>query len=189
MRILYLLGVASLALPSPAAAQEPVSGSVTLTGAVQDRCLFTTAAATINIPELAQGGSGAGAGRLDLSKVNGQTRTLVGWCNGSAATMTVEAQPLLNQDVLDTPSGGGFDRRIDYSASALANSVTADDNSVEAGAGAAKPVGLFTGNVVVTLSGASSPTSGLLVAGRYEGAVIVTLAPNISFGKALGASD
>lgn len=51
-----------------------------------------------------------------------------------------------------------------------------------AGAGAASNVGLFTGNIVVTLSNASSPTNGLMVAGTYTGNVVVTLTPTVIGG-------
>jgi hypothetical protein len=175
----YLIALmGTVAFASPAFGQP---GEVTVTGAVADRCLFTTRLEAINITELAQTGSGANAGRLDASTVNGATRKLAGWCNGSAATMTVEAQPLLNTSATTAPPTG-FDRRVDYTATAVANAASATDTSVgTAGAGTAVSVGLFTGDVEVTLSAASTPTSGLLVAGRYQGAVLVTLTPNVSF--------
>ena len=51
-----------------------------------------------------------------------------------------------------------------------------------AGAGAASNVGLFTGDIVVTLSNASSPNNGLMVAGTYTGNVVVTLTPTVIGG-------
>ena len=175
--------LAALALPAfaaPAAAQ--VNGTVNVNGSVADRCLFTTPSETISVGELALPGTGANAGRLDAGKLDGETRTLSGWCNGTAATMTVEALPLLNAD-FTSAAPTGFDRRVDYSAAAAANSATANDTSTGSpGAGSPVSVGLFTGDVVVTLSGSSSPTGGLLVAGDYQGQVIVTLSPNVSVG-------
>jgi hypothetical protein len=140
--------------------------------------LFTTPNATISLGELALGGSGSTAGKLDVTRVNGQTRTLVGWCNNTAATMTVTSAPL--QLTTPVPAVTGFDARVDYTATAVANAASASDTSVTAGAGTASTVGMFTGNVVVTLSGSSSPTNGLLVAGSYTGNVVVTLTPTIA---------
>jgi hypothetical protein len=182
--LIALLGTAATATPAFAQSAGPGTGNVTINGAVADRCLFTTPSAAITIPELAQSGTGATAGRLNSSTVNGQTRTLVGWCNGTAATISVEAKPLLNTDFTGAPPTG-FDSRVDYTATALANAQTATDTSVgDPGAGNAASVGLFTGNVGVTLSLASTPNNGLLVAGRYAGEVVVTLTPNVSFAVA-----
>jgi len=180
MRKLMTMAVMStLGLATPVMAQ--VTGTVDIDGSVADRCLFTTDNAVISVGELALGGSGTTAGKLDASKLDGQTRTLIGWCNGTAATMAVEALPLLNTDFTGT-APTGFDTRIDFTATADANSVEATDTSVIGGAGDAVNVGLFTGDIDVTLSSSSSPTGGLLVAGGYVGQVIVTLTPNISFG-------
>lgn len=173
--------VASAAVSAPAMAQS--TGTVDINGSVGDRCLFTSGNAVISVGELTQGGASAAAGRLDPSKLNGQSRTLVGWCNGTAATMAVEALPLVNTSFAST-APVGFDTRIDYTASAAANGVTGTDSSVTAGAGTAVSVGLFSGNINVSLASSSTPNSGLLVAGAYSGQVIVTLTPNISFGPA-----
>lgn len=168
--VLALAPVAFVALP----AQAQVTGNVIVNGAVAGRCLFTTNSKTITIPELSNTGTGAAAGKLDPATVNGRNETLVGWCNGSASTMTVTAAPLVNSASANT----GFDNRVDFTATANANSVNATDSSVGAlSAGSPATVGQFTGSILVTLSAASSPTSGLLVAGAYAGNVAVTLAP------------
>jgi hypothetical protein len=180
MRKLPLLVLAAIPFAvGPALAQS--TGTVTINGSVADRCLFTTPSALIALGELTNGGGTTDAGKLDPSRVNGQSRTLVGWCNGTAATMGVEARPLLNSDYTG-PAISGFDARVDYTATAMANGVSASDSSVAATPGNVAGIGLFTGDVVVNLSAASTPTSGLLVAGNYGGQVLVTLAPNVSFG-------
>ncbi|TXC73264.1 hypothetical protein FSZ31_00410 [Sphingorhabdus soli] len=179
-KLIYLAGLPILALASPAFGQ--VTGTVDIDGSVADRCLFTTDNAVISVGELTLSGSGTTAGKLDASKLDGETRTLVGWCNGTAATMEVEALPLLNTDFVGVVPAG-FDTRVDYTATADANSLSGDDTSLSAGKGSAVAVGLFSGNIDVTLSASSSPTNGLLVAGGYVGQVIVTLTPNISFGS------
>jgi hypothetical protein len=172
MKKLLLAGAALAALPvaSPALAQS-VDGVVTINANVAPKCLFTTPSGVITIPEL------AGAdGKLAAATVNGQTKTLVGWCNGSSATMQVLATPLDNAG-----SGGtSFDTRINYTASALANAVTATDSTTTVGLpGTAQTVGLFSGGIVVTLSDAASAGGKLLLAGGYTGTVTVTLTPTV----------
>lgn len=167
-----LLIAAPLALAaSPAFAQS--TGTVGIDGSVAGRCLFTTPSATISLGELALPGTDTNAGKLDPAKVTGRTATLVGWCNNAAATMSVTTTELTNPATAAT----GFDKRVDYTATATANSVNASDSSLSAGAGVTQTVGMFTGNVLVTLSAPSTPNSGLLVAGAYTGNVAVTLTP------------
>jgi hypothetical protein len=170
MKRLFIAVAALAAIPAAASAQD-ATGTVAINANVAPKCLFTTPSATITIPEL------AGAdGKLDAATVNGQTRTLVGWCNGTAATMAVAATPIT------TPASGGtsFDNRVDYSASALANAVTATDTSTIVGAGPPQTVGVFSGDIVVTLSSAASPGGKLLLAGAYTGNVTVTLSPTVA---------
>ena len=172
-----LLTAACLGLAFPAAASAaavvgtPVTGTVTVTGAVAPRCQFTTATDNIDIPEL----SNTTTSVLDPATVSGAPHaTLVGWCNGTASTIQVEAQPLLNS----APAPTGFTNRVDYTATATANSVSVTDNSVVANSdNTAVTVGIFTGDIDVGLSQATSPT-GKLIAGAYLGHVIVTLTPS-----------
>lgn len=177
MRKILVLAAPLAMLASPALAQD-ATGTVSIDGSVAGRCLFTLPSQTISLGEIALTGSGSTAGRLDASKVNGRTATLVGWCNHTAASMTVTTTELTGPAV----SATGFDNRVDYTATATANSVNASDSSLTAGAGTAETVGMFAGNILVTLSGASSPTSGLMVAGGYTGNVQVTLSPNFIGG-------
>jgi hypothetical protein len=168
------LFIAALALPLAAgtAHAQTVTGTVTIDGSVARRCSFDISSATISVGEMGL----ASNGHLNTAVIDGQNRTLTGFCNGSAATMTVEAQPLLNVTAPAAPPAG-FDNRVNYTATANANSVNASDTSVTAGAGAGAVVGTFTGNILVTLSASSSPNSGILVAGTYQGQVLVTLNP------------
>ena len=176
-----LAALASTTLASPALAVTPTgdsTGTVSIDGSVAGRCLFTTPSETISLGELSLGGVDTDAGKLDADKIDDESRTLVGWCNNTAATMTVEAKAIENVDFLTTPPTG-FARVINYTADADANSVNASDSSTSAGAGSSANVGMFTGNVVVTLS-ESSAGGNLLVAGDYEGEVIVTLSPAVT---------
>lgn len=172
--MIAVIGVAACAA-SPALAQS-ATGTVAIDGRVAGRCLFTTPSETISVGEMAVQGTGGTAGTLNKGAINGQSRKLVGWCNGSASTMSVETQALVNSGFAPA-APAGFDKRVDYTATAVAGAVNANDTSLTTGAGAASPLGLFTGEVAVTLSAASSPTSGLLIAGGYLGQVLVTLSP------------
>ncbi|HET9629171.1 MAG TPA: hypothetical protein VFP14_06770, partial [Novosphingobium sp.] len=56
---------ASAAIATPAFAAANDTGTVTVSGTVAGRCLFTTNAQTITVTELAKSGSDANAGKLD----------------------------------------------------------------------------------------------------------------------------
>lgn len=182
MRFVNLALITGAMLASVSAAQAADGGSVTgevnINGSVANRCLFTLPSETISVGELANGGADSSTGKLNTSKLDGESRTLVGWCNGTAASMTVEALPLLNTSYSGTVPAG-FETRINYTAAALANGETATDSSSVGGTGSAVNVGMFSGDVVVTLSGSATPGNGLLVAGAYSGQVLVTLSPNV----------
>ena len=173
MRKLMLLAIPVVLAASPAFAQSaPVTGTVNIDGSVAGRCTFTLPSVTLSLGELSLSTNG----KLDTSKVNGKTATLTGWCNNTAATMSVTTTQLTTGTAAPT----GFDNRVDYTATAAANSASASDSSLVAGAGTPSTVGLFTGNILVTLSAASSPSNGLMVAGGYNGNVVVTLTPTVA---------
>lgn len=175
MRYCPIIAAPLLLIGVPALAQD-ATGTVAIDGSVAGRCLFTTPNATISLGELALAGSDDNAGRLDAGKVNTKNATLVGWCNSAAAGISVEAFPLLNA----ASGGANFTNRVDYTASGAASSATATDTTLTTGAGTTQSVGLFSGNVVVTLSAASAPSNALLVAGDYTGSVKVTLTPSFT---------
>ena len=167
--------IAALALPlmAGAAHAQTVTGTVSIDGTVASRCSLSINSATISVGEM----SLAADGKLNGAVINGQSRNLTGFCNGAAANMTVQAQPLLNITAPGAPAAG-FDNRVDYTATATAGAANGTDSSVGAlSDGAHVTIGQFTGNIAVTLSAASSPTSGILVAGTYQGQVLVTLKP------------
>ena len=173
---LLLMAIPALALAVPAAAQSASSeGTVDITGSVASRCLFTTSSDIIPLGELALAGSDTAAGKLNSAVVDNQTRTLVGWCNDAASTITVEATELTTS----AAAASGFANRIDFTATADANSASAEDSTLVAGAGTPVSVGMFTGDVVVTLSDSETVGDLLLVAGDYTGSVKVTLAPSV----------
>lgn len=163
------------AAATPALAQSAGSstGTVKIQGSVAERCLFTDPSEVIQLGELARGGTDADAGKLNPANVAAGTATLTGWCNNAAATIAVEAFRLEG----DAPAGSAaFTNLIDYTATATANEASATDTTTSAGPGISKTVGMFSGSVVVNLSGADAGGK-LLVAGDYSGEVKVTLAP------------
>lgn len=173
MRKLLFLAVPAALVASPALAQSTaVTGTVTIDGTVAGRCMFTLPNKTISLGEI----SLASTGKLDVSKVNGRSETLSGWCNNTSATMTVTSTELTTATAAPT----GFDNRVDYTATATTGSTSANDSSLAAGAGTPSSVGLFSGNIDVVLSAASSPSNGLMVAGTYTGNVVVTLTPTVA---------
>lgn len=176
MRKILAFAVPAALVASPALAQtSAVNGTVTIDGTVAGRCMFTVPNKTISLGEI----SLASDGKLDVSKVNGRNETLTGWCNNTTASMTVTATELTNGTTAPT----GFDNRVNYTATAVTGATSASDTSVTAGAGAPSNVGLFTGDIVVTLSNAATPTNGLMVAGTYNGNVVVTLTPTVAAGS------
>src|SRR5215213_4955111 len=150
-----------------------VDGTVNVNGFVDDRCLFTVDNAVINLGEISDAD-----GKVDKVAVDAGTATLKGWCNGSAATIAVEAHPLLNS----APGSASFDNRVDYKATATAGNAAPTDVSAIAGAGTPASLGLFSGDIVVDISDSASPNNRLMVAGDYVGSIVVTLTPNTSFG-------
>lgn len=173
MRASFVLAVLALPLAAGTANAQTATGTVTIDGSVAGRCSLSISSASISVGEM----SLPADGKLNAAVINGQNRNLTGFCNGSAANMTVQAQPLLNITAPAAPPAG-FDNRVDYTATATANAVNGTDSSVGAlSDGTPVTIGQFTGNILVTLSAASSPNSGILVAGTYQGQVLVTLKP------------
>jgi hypothetical protein len=146
-----------------------LTGCVIIGGNVTARCAMTLDSATIHLGELADNDS-----MLAAAVVNAGTANLTGWCNGTNATMQVEATPLTTA----TTPPSGFTNRIDFVATASEGAATATDDSAFGGAGTASAVGSFSGNVGVALSGANTNGS-RLVGGSYTGSVLVTLSPGL----------
>ena len=176
MRALIGAAAALALIGAASQASAQVTGTVDITGSVGERCEFTVNSATIPLGEL----SGTG-GLLDTAQVNGETATLNGWCNGTAAEMTVEANAIENISFVGSPPAG-FETIVNYTATATASpasgDVSANDTSVSVGAGAPSVVGVFSSDIDVVLSASSTPGGGKLIAGNYAGSVDVTLTPS-----------
>lgn len=170
-----------LACGAGAALAQTATGTVQVNGTVANRCLFVTGDVVLDLGELSLlSGDTTAIGRLDGAKLTSRTATLNGWCNGVSASMAVEALPLLNTSFTDA-APAGFDRRVDYTATATASpaggAVSASDSTLATGSGPGSATGLFSSDIVVGFADPATPTSGRLVAGSYAGSVIVTLSP------------
>lgn len=175
MRKLMILAVPAALAAVPALAQtSDVTGTVQVSGSVAPRCQFVAPTTVqLELGELAQSANG----ELDTTKVDGQSKKLNGWCNNASARIWVEAQPLTNTASAGT--SGSFTNVVDYTATANAGSAAPTDTSAVAGAGTSASLGLFSGEIDVVLS-ASTAGGKKLVAGSYNGNVIVTLSPNFA---------
>ncbi|MGV3512409.1 MAG: hypothetical protein ACO1OX_10445 [Novosphingobium sp.] len=173
MRKILVLAASMIAIAATPAMAQSVTGTVNVTGSVAPKCKFVTATADLPLGELANTDGG-----LDPAKVDNQTRTLNGWCNNAAATLSVKATALTGDQAVTTGAEAAFTNRIDYTASVTANSASFSDVSTDDLASADATVNMFSGDVVVTL-GSSSAASKKLVAGDYTGKVEVTLTPAV----------
>lgn len=174
MKKLLLVGCAAVAFAAAAPASAQVTGTVDVNGFVDDRCQFTVDNAVINLGEISDAD-----GKLDEAAVDAGTANLNGWCNGSAATIKVEAHPLLNS----AAASGSFTNVVNYKATATAGTAAPTDLTTDAGAGADVSLGLFSGSIAVDISDSSAPGDAMMVAGDYVGSIVVTLTPNVSFGE------
>ncbi len=166
------IAVAAVATPSFAA---PVTGTVDITGSVAPRCKFTTANAEVLLGELADNANGG----LNATIVNGNLRTLKGWCNNAAATVSVKATAITGDQPVTSGAEASFTNTINFTATAVANGKPPfTDDSTDADAGLAQNVNMFSGDIEVTLSGADAAGK-LLVAGDYTGKVEVILSPTV----------
>lgn len=159
-------------LVSTAASAQSVSGTVTIDGTVQAKCVIAPAA-TITLGEM------AGVTGVYNNVADGKTATLTAWCNGAASTMTVASTAISLVGGGAVPTG--FTNTVNFTGTAsvtpagAGGAVSASD-STTAAPSAAAAVSLFSNDITVALS-ASSTNGGKLIAGTYQGSVVVTLAP------------
>lgn len=177
LAMVLVLGASMVSVPALAAPGD-VSGNVVVTGSVASKCAMTTSNGVITIGELADG-----TGVINSAAADGKTATLVGWCNKAGSTMSVTSTQLTHK-TLATVSDG-FVRQVTFNAQAVAKSATGttvgtatDLDSTDTNAGTGANVGMFHGDIVVSLSNLGTAT-GLLAAGDYEGNIKVTLTPAV----------
>jgi hypothetical protein len=141
MRKLMILTVPAILAASPVLAQTAdVTGTVSIDGSVAGRCMFTIPNKTISLGEL----SLASNGKLDVSKVNGRSETLTGWCNYTATATT----GAVSANDASLTAGAGSASTVGLFSGTI-NVVLSAASSPNNGLMVA---GIYTGNVVVTLT-------------------------------------
>jgi hypothetical protein len=172
----FVFGVLSLAAIGASAPAYANPAQVMLEGTVAAKCAYTSGDQTISLGEMAD----PTTGQLNAASINAKSVKLTGFCNGINSTITVAARGINN---LSLPSGyvavPGFATSVGFTSTATAGSVTSSDYSSDTIQPTAKPLGLFAGDITVTLSNATQLASGVLVAGNYEGSTTITLTPSV----------
>lgn len=188
MRRLGLLLVGSLALgAAPAWAQDDTdTANVAVNGNVAPLCILgPPSPATVDLGQMVAT-SGSRIGRI--ATLPNQLVSLPGsFCNFAGSAIDVSVTALVADD--NTTLQPGFARAVNYTASvenwaataAVATSAATTDgsNPTENSIGATQPLPKIA-DLSVTLSGFTVPSDLLLIAGNYQGAVVVTLGPAAS---------
>jgi len=127
--------------------------------------------------------SGTRIGRI--AALSNQIVNLPGsFCNFAGSAIDVSVTALVANDASTLQPG--FARAVNYTASVDNWAATAASSTSEAGADGSNPTAAGTGatqplpriaDLTVTLSGFTVPSDALLIAGSYQGAVVVTLGP------------
>lgn len=182
MKKLICISFLALAtLPANAQAQADDTGEAAIDARVAPLCILgAPVPAQVNLGLLADT-SGARAGRI--AAVPAQVVTLpASFCNFAGSVVRVDASALVSSDPA-TPQSG-FARAVNYTAtatgwaaaSALATTAAQGDGSspTSSGTSAVQPLPRIA-NIDVTLSSFAVPGDRILVAGNYQGLVVVTL--------------
>lgn len=188
MRRLGLLLVGSLALgAAPAWAQDDTdTANVAVNGNVAPLCILgPPSPATVDLGQMVAT-SGNRIGRI-ATLPNQQVSLPGSFCNFAGSAIDVSVTALVADD--NTTLQPGFARAVNYTASvenwastaASATSAATTDGSdpTETSTGATQPLPKIA-DLSVTLSGFTVPSDLLLIAGNYQGAVVVTLGPAAS---------
>ena len=166
--VIAATALAALGFSTAASAQD---GTVTIDGTVAAKCVIAPSA-SITLGEMAD------TGGLYNNVADSKTAKLNAWCNGAASTMSVAstAISLIGGGAVPT----GFTDTVNFTGTAsvttAAGAAVLASDSTLAAPSAAAAVSLFSDDITVTLS-ASSTDGGKLIAGTYQGAVVITLAP------------
>jgi hypothetical protein len=196
-RLLITCAAASvaLALTSAPVAAQSTTGTIVINGTVTAKCAAVPGGATfgdtVGLSELADS-NGALVAALTGSSAAAPafSRSFSLTCTGANFGVSVEAQALANTDVGLAPTGyaraADFTGRVSLdlvSPSAGASTLNLDDSSAVAGAstGSSGPANFLansTGNVRVSGYGFSTPAGAIMVAGPYEGRIIITVSPS-----------
>ena len=180
---LIVAGAFALAQPLAAQVAEADSGDVSVNGSVAPLCVLGSP--NPNVVDLGQliDTSGTRIGRI-TALPNRQVSLAGSFCNFAGSMITVEVEALvLSDNVALQP---GFARAVNYTASVGNWAATATQATSAASADGGTPGQTGSGvvqalprlaDISVTLSNFTAPADSLLVAGPYQGAVVITLGP------------
>jgi hypothetical protein len=182
-KIALIAMTAMAAIATPAAAQT-VTGTINLTGVVGPKCFVVpgngnTFGETVNFGAL---DAADGTLRPGLA-TDFATRSATVKCTSANPSVSVTASPLATGGAAPT----GYANTINYTASVAVdatglNNGPFSDASGGAGSGAlsvGSPLANTTGNVRITTSGyGTANATDLLVAGTYNGSIVVVISPN-----------
>lgn len=188
--ILAVSGAALLAPTQSFAADVPAASNtaqadVTVVGRVASLCVLgTPSSPQIDLGQMAAT-SGTRVGKI--ATLAAQSVVLDGsFCNFGGTQLTVDATAMTNLDDGGVAPQANFARAVNYTATAsnwaAGNAVVATaalgDGSVATATGSGTTQGTpKLAAINLTVSGFAVPTDSLLVSGRYQGAVRITLGP------------
>jgi hypothetical protein len=188
MRRLGLLLAGSLALgASPVWAQDDTdTANVAVNGNVAPLCILgPPSPATVDLGQMVAT-SGNRIGRI-ATLPNQQVSLPGSFCNFAGSAIDVSVTALVADD--NTTLQPGFARAVNYTASvenwastaasATSAATTNGGDPTETSTGATQPLPKIA-DLSVTLSSFTVPSDLLLIAGNYQGAVVVTLGPAAS---------
>jgi type 1 fimbria pilin len=187
-KIALIAMAASAAIATPAAAQT-VSGTITLTGSVSDKCLVVPGGGTsifgqtVGFGELAQADGTLRAGLATEFNALGIGARVV--CTTAAPSITVDATALATA----AAPAAGYDNSIDFLATVKVDTTDTADvpftNDSGSANGVATPIGgrlANNGGNNITVEASNFRTNALtdiLVASpTYTGSIVVSIAPN-----------
>lgn len=198
MQRLFAVAAASgllLAASAVPAAAQSTTGTIVINGSVSARCGTTpgngsTFGETVGLGELANANGqleAALSGTSAASPAFSRSYSLT--CTGSNFGVSIEAQTLANTSVATAPAGytraAEFTGRVSLdlvSPSSGASTLNLDDTSSVAGAtsvsaGPSNFLANSTANLRASAYGFVTPTGAIMVAGPYQGRIIITVSP------------
>jgi hypothetical protein len=183
--VLAALAATTALIATPAAAQQSVTGTVTLTGSVAPKCFVLPGAGTTFSDSVAFGELAANDGTLRTgleADFDTQVEDVQVLCTSANPEVTVTATPLASA----TPAAVGYDNSIDYTAHAQftlvggGTTTVSDPTDPGTGTGPTPLGGRLTGTGLnVHLTATAFAATGILVSGSYAGSITVLIAPGL----------
>jgi hypothetical protein len=190
------LATTTVAYAAPAAAANDVTGTITINGSVASKCAVVDSqgagtgsfASTVEMGELS-GTDGKLKPSADLSTTfnsGGSSSAQLSFrlvCTTAAPKVTLTANPIVLSGAV-TPLTG-YDNRVNYTAKAAFTTTSGAQNVTNASSTgtptnatlSAPLAGGSSNNLTITADTFSTPNAGVMMAGAYEGTVVVNISP------------